>query len=491
MNLLNQIKNSINKGSENPNPYYKKLYRFLNRMSLAVFIIGLIAFFYIFIIEQNLFEALAVILIFSWITVFIRYFGWALYFYNINYGWTDQDWKSYKEALEAKKEGKYVDKAELKRPNKNPYRSQSFGLPSGTVRGMLAFTLLFGAMSMLLASLGKEGYIDSNSFFWNHFEFFETAFLMMIAFYFGDKSLRYLQSRSNAAREKNWLEAQKKLNKQGNKTSLNDLENDDLEYEESERIIREAEDSSKSNLTSSMTSAKKFISNSESRPNPTGLIPIIDAGHGGIDTKTGNYVTAPSKMYDFQDPSGNALFSIYEGEINRKIARYLIQLLDEHGIEYHEQTVFSEMDISLEDRVKYANGIYQENRNTYFLSIHSNAAGVVSPGPGSKATGFELYTSVGQTKSDELADIAAKWYKQEFPDFKFRQDMLDGDEDKEANFYVLSKTACPALLVENLFFDNIKEAEFLLSDSGQMRIAVCLLKSIKEINETQTNGILA
>src|SRR5690606_29238605 len=27
------------------------------------------------------------------------------------------------------------------------------------------------------------------------FEFFETAFLMMIAFYFGDKSLRYLQKR--------------------------------------------------------------------------------------------------------------------------------------------------------------------------------------------------------------------------------------------------------------------------------------------------------
>ncbi|MEM7298432.1 MAG: N-acetylmuramoyl-L-alanine amidase, partial [Bacteroidota bacterium] len=466
-------------------------YRYINRVSSIVFILGIFSFLYIFIVERSLYEGLAAFIIFTWITIFLRYFGWALYFYNISYGWTDRDWDRYEGALDRKKKGEFVSKEELKKPAENPYSAQSFGLPSGTVRGMLAFTLLFGAIGMLIASFGKDGYIDSNSFFWNHFEFFETAFLMMIAFYFGDKSLRYLQNRSNAAREKNWLSAKNKS--EGKSETEYDYDRTDYDRKESGVVAQNLEgpDSSESGSGFSLSSVKKLISNSESKPNPSGLIPIIDAGHGGIDPKTGKYVTAPSKMYEFKGLGGKEDFAIYEGEINRKIARHLTKLLDEHGIEYYEQTVSSENDVSLADRVKYANGVYQENRNTYFLSIHSNAAGVSTPGQGSKATGFELFTSIGQTKSDELADIAAKWYKKEFTDFKFRQDMLDGDEDKEANFYVLRKTACPAFLVENLFFDNIKEAEFLLSDSGQMRIAVCLLKIIKEINETQTNGILA
>lgn len=80
-------------------------------------------------------------------------------------------------------------------PTHNPFRSQTFGLPPGTVRGMIAFTLLMGGMSLLITSFGT-GYSGVDiALLRQQFEFFETAFLMMIAFYFGDRSLKYLSKR--------------------------------------------------------------------------------------------------------------------------------------------------------------------------------------------------------------------------------------------------------------------------------------------------------
>ncbi len=470
---------------------YRFLYRALNVMAGAIFVFGFIAFLYIFLVKDNMFDGLAIFIFFSWVTVFISYFTWATYFYNINHGWTDKDWDKYFEALERKKNGEYVLDEELDAPKKNPYWDQTFGFPSGTVRGMIALTLLFGAISLIVASFGEDGNIASDAFYWDHFEFFKTAFLMMIAFYFGNKSLKYLQNRSNAAREKVFWENK---NSQGS--------NEEPQEQSEEYAVAESESVEEVKITSlgasmdmpvSISSHKKALAKSEAKPNPTGLIPIIDAGHGGLD-KNGKYLTAPSKMYTFNDlefdyPGGVKRNEIYEGVINRNIAQMLIELLDENKIDYYERTVKTIKDESLGDRVRFANEKYKEDRNAYFLSIHSNAGPATGKGEGSKARGFEIFTSKGQTKSDQLADIAAKWYKKEFQDFKFRQDMVDGDADKEADFYVLRKTACPAFLVENLFFNNPEEAEFLMSESGQMRIATCLFKIVKEIYETQNNGL--
>ncbi len=51
---------------------------------------------------------------------------------------------------------------------------------------------------------------------------------------------------------------------------------------------------------------------------------------------------------------------------------------------------------------------------------------------------------------------------------------------KEEDFYVLRKTDCPAVLVENLFFDDPTEAMFLLSNEGQQFIADMMFKAIQE-----------
>ena len=64
--------------------------------------------------------------------------------------------------------------------------------------------------------------------------------------------------------------------------------------------------------------------------------------------------------------------------------------------------------------------------------------------------------------------------------------MTDGHEDQEKKeqsqtFYVLRKTKGAAFLVENLFYDNRFEAQFLLSEQGQRRIARCLFLIVKDI----------
>jgi hypothetical protein len=123
----------------------------------------------------------------------MAYFIWAIYYYNINLGIPEEVWDRINDAKEAKRAGDYYIEDDLtEEPHVNPYQSQTFGLPNGTVRGMIAFTLLFGALAMLIVSIGMENEIDPNALFWDQYDFFKTAFLMMIAFYFGTRALQYL-----------------------------------------------------------------------------------------------------------------------------------------------------------------------------------------------------------------------------------------------------------------------------------------------------------
>lgn len=195
---------------------------------------------------------------------------------------------------------------------------------------------------------------------------------------------------------------------------------------------------------------------------------LIDAGHGGM--KNGVYTTPAriGKQFTFPDPNG---FTIYEGVINRAHAKHVWTELVSLGIDF--QLVYDEEeDYSLAKRVHLADKVYEKDKRAIYLSIHSNAGG---------GSGNEIFTSRGQTKSDKVANIFCETYRKLFSDYPFRKDYSDGDADKEADFYVLRKTDCPALLVENLFFDNRKEAEFLMSESGQREIACCIVQCIQNV----------
>jgi N-acetylmuramoyl-L-alanine amidase len=182
------------------------------------------------------------------------------------------------------------------------------------------------------------------------------------------------------------------------------------------------------------------------------MIVILDNGHGH-DTPGKR---SPSGM--LTDLGMNAL---YEFEFNRDIVNRLIRMLDEACINFYE-LVPEVNDIPLNERCDRANKVAANHPGAFLVSVHANAGG---------GTGWEVFTSVGETESDRIADIFYKEAEREFPEFRMRKDLADGDYDKEAHFYILKHTTCPAILTENFFMDHKKDLELLISDEGRQRIA--------------------
>lgn len=178
---------------------------------------------------------------------------------------------------------------------------------------------------------------------------------------------------------------------------------------------------------------------------------ILDFGHGGIDSN-GKYTTAPKKMHKFSDGT-----IAYEGVLNRQIGGHVYTCLRSHAELKVVTTVREDdpRDISLSHRVRVANSFNPSE--TIFISIHCNAS------QGHNASGFELFTTKGVTKSDSLAESVAESAEiaLEKVELRLRYDFSDGDKDKEADFYVLRKTKCPAILIECGFFDFRKDFDKL------------------------------
>lgn len=203
------------------------------------------------------------------------------------------------------------------------------------------------------------------------------------------------------------------------------------------------------------------------------LLVILDNGHGGMIN--GEYQT-PGKRSPVW-PDGSQLF---EGIYNRQIVKEIAKGLAQFGIEYHI-LVPEEEDISLQERVKRVNNlckVHGKDRKVILCSVHGNAAG--SP----DAKGFEVFTTPGQTHSDIIADIYASYCRLYFSEAsKFRADKTDGDEDKEARFYIITKTMCPAILTENGFFTNQDECRRMLTPLWVELVARVHVQTFKEYSE--------
>ena len=182
----------------------------ISGITWTIAIITFIAFVLLITNGEDVFTIIAISIVMLWINVFIGYFIWATYFYNLNFGVSKKVWDKIEKAKDAKAIGEPYDAQVLEdEPLFNPYTNQTFGLPPGTVRGMIAFSLLFGATALLIASFGLGGEISQDSLLRDQFEFFKTGFLMMVAFYFGSRSLKYLKG-EKSVEQYNTLNAQKK-----------------------------------------------------------------------------------------------------------------------------------------------------------------------------------------------------------------------------------------------------------------------------------------
>ena len=185
---------------------------------------------------------------------------------------------------------------------------------------------------------------------------------------------------------------------------------------------------------------------------------ILDCGHGGVDS-LGKYTTAPAKMFTFSNGE-----VAYEGKLNREIGKRVGDYLTELGYcPLYTVAPSDSKDVSLKNRVTFANKF--NSSNTIFISFHSNAS------DSHTARGFEIWTSIGETRSDIIATYIGEEITSEFSELKFRSDYTDKDIDKESNFYVLKYTNCPSVLLENLFFDNYDDYKLLCSESFQKRLS--------------------
>lgn len=157
----------------------------------------------------------------------------------------------------------------------------------------------------------------------------------------------------------------------------------------------------------------------------------------------------------------------------RELVKMLTPLLEEDGFEVYIVAP-EEYDVTLAERCKRINNKVKEaatkGKHTLMVSVHNNAAG--NGREWKEAYGWSVWTTRGQNNSDKLAQCLYDAAVEILTPLgqKTRKDRSDGDDDYEAGFYIIKGSNCPAVLVENMFQDCIKEVQWMLTDKGKQAL---------------------
>ena len=218
--------------------------------------------------------------------------------------------------------------------------------------------------------------------------------------------------------------------------------------------------------------------------NPSDWLVPVDCGHG-IETPGKRSPAAVQGLVD--DP---LYFREYAWA--REVGAMVADLLYFQGFKV-ELLQKDDRDMPLAQRTDLANRLARKHgvSHTILLSVHANAAG--SGKEWMNARGWCVYTSPGETESDKVATEMFQVAQEEFLDparayihtfnlggkqKPIRTDWSDGDPDYEAAFWMLRKTICPAVLVENFFQDNKADVAYLKSDRGKGSCAFVMAEGI-------------
>ncbi len=177
---------------------------------------------------------------------------------------------------------------------------------------------------------------------------------------------------------------------------------------------------------------------------------VVDPGHGG------------------KDPGAVSASGVRESDINLALARAFAAVSKEAP---YETLILRTADVymSLEDRARLAN----EAGAAAVLSFHANAA------EDPFAYGYELWTSPGQTAADFLATAIFNRLFAAMLTYG-RNDYSDGDPDKEARFYMLRRTAAPAVLIEFGFVTHPQDLAGLTDLRKQAQLARAVRGGVEE-----------
>ena len=194
------------------------------------------------------------------------------------------------------------------------------------------------------------------------------------------------------------------------------------------------------------------------------MIILIDNGHGSNTEQNGKFSPLLDETVKIGDEFTNK-GRFREWKYNRVIAKQIVYTLK--NMDYDARLITPEdTDISLSERVRRVNTICNKEGadNVLLISVHSNAVGDGSQWMTGK--GWEAYTTRGETISDKLAEFLYKRADSNIKGRKIREDWTDGDRDKEADFYIIKKAKCAAVLTENFFYDNKDDLAYLTSEEG-------------------------
>lgn len=194
---------------------------------------------------------------------------------------------------------------------------------------------------------------------------------------------------------------------------------------------------------------------------------LLDAGHWG--QCFGHYDMYPGKRSPEVPPG------IYEGVFNREVCYWIDRYLENTNI-CCKIINPGPMRISSRTKVDFVNRIARLE-DVLFIEIHANA----SPKKGwSNANGFRVFCATNASLTSKILMKNIKRTMENALDRKIDK-RLGGIGTKK--LITLTKTTCPAVLVECGFMTNKTDAEWLNSYPVKRDIALAIVDAIKQTME--------
>ncbi|MBE6580016.1 MAG: N-acetylmuramoyl-L-alanine amidase CwlD [Ruminococcaceae bacterium] len=186
---------------------------------------------------------------------------------------------------------------------------------------------------------------------------------------------------------------------------------------------------------------------------PSDVVIIIDAGHGGIDGGT----------------TGKS--GVLEKDLNLAIAAHLAsfcRLLGATVIETRTADISLASPDAKKGHVKQSDlenrvALAKKYENAIFVSIHMNAF------PEEKYHGLQVWYSQNHQSSKVLADMLQNDVREQLQNDNHRK-----TKAATGSIYILRHLDCPAVLIECGFLSNPLECATLESEQAQKRLALVL-----------------
>ncbi len=203
---------------------------------------------------------------------------------------------------------------------------------------------------------------------------------------------------------------------------------------------------------------------SESEPRANLPLIILDAGHGGID---------PGKV---------GINNVLEKDINLSIVLKLQALLEEYGFKIQltrdSDTILGPANSSSPKRDDMIARVemVKELDPFFTISIHQNSF------PDEKVNGPQVFYYKDSEASATMAQVIQNSLNQ------YLQPQKQRVSQSNTNYYLLTRTPTPTVIVECGFLSNPNEAKLLATDEYQTKVAEAVCMGIISYYESTTSN---